>query len=331
MSLHTSVGILSDGVIPGPVVSWTASASLMALKKKDKSHRPVGVGEKIHRLAAKVLLAAVPKDITDDLQPAQLGFGTRNGCGAIVHSVRKLLHDHREDEKPAPPHPRSGERLHQIVRSCFRKEVRWLAPRLARYSSCSGLRGFCAREAHKKATPWGLFFSPCTLHGAIAGGRGGNGTESGPGGLVGLLPRCRASFAKSLKLFLGGLSGQAWASSSTLRSASTSHTSPLQPPRSHPQPRQAGRSDTTNVLQTSVSQSCRRPSMEWAEKLMAQLARLQSPATALVLLRFRLGWCASAPFHRPPDLESDQDGRSTLPSSPVWLVGSPLGMEPNSR
>ena len=70
-----------------------------------------------------------------------------------------------------------------------------------------------------------------------------------------------------------------------------------------PEPRQDGRFDTTSaslfwVLLSAPLDFCLRKlqeKLDRAERLMTQLVRLQSPATALVLLRFCLGWCQISP------------------------------------
>ena len=68
-ALHAVVGVMEES----PVVSWIASASLTALKKKDASHRPMAVGETLRRLTAKALLATLSEDMTRYLHPLQLG------------------------------------------------------------------------------------------------------------------------------------------------------------------------------------------------------------------------------------------------------------------
>ena len=42
-AVHSVVGIMADGYVPGAIVSWIARASLAVLKRKDRNHRPEGL------------------------------------------------------------------------------------------------------------------------------------------------------------------------------------------------------------------------------------------------------------------------------------------------
>ena len=94
-SLHAVVRIMAEGNSPGSIVSWIASASLTALRKKDGRHPPVSVGETLRRLTANALLATASEDTSSDQHSR---FGTRNGCEAIVQAIRRLV-KHDDDGK----------------------------------------------------------------------------------------------------------------------------------------------------------------------------------------------------------------------------------------
>ena len=85
--------------LSGPVVSWMARGSLTALKRKDGGHRPVAVGETLLHLTAKALLATVSEDVTRYLRPTQLGLGTKNCWEPTVHTIKRWLRKHDNDDK----------------------------------------------------------------------------------------------------------------------------------------------------------------------------------------------------------------------------------------
>jgi len=66
-------------------------ASLCALKKKDGGLRPIAVGCTLRRLAAKVVCAKVSVLLGSYLRPIQLGFGTKCGIEAAIHSSRRFI------------------------------------------------------------------------------------------------------------------------------------------------------------------------------------------------------------------------------------------------
>jgi hypothetical protein len=66
-------------------------ASLCALSKKDGGIRPIAIGSTFRRLASKLGCYYLSGEISNYLKPKQLGFGTRSGCEAAVHSVRSYL------------------------------------------------------------------------------------------------------------------------------------------------------------------------------------------------------------------------------------------------
>ena len=68
-------------------------ATLLASKKKRGGHRPIAVGEVLHRLTSKCLSRFVQEQAFNILSPLQLGVGVRVGCEAIVHSVASTLED----------------------------------------------------------------------------------------------------------------------------------------------------------------------------------------------------------------------------------------------
>ena len=116
--------------IPGPVVSWTASASLAALKK-GVGHHPVAVGETL------ALLATVSEDMSRHFRTMQLGD-------------QKWLWSHR------PRHPTMAPETQRrkVMRSSFlpkiRRDVTCASPTTA--LSCSVPRRSRAQEGFNEET-----------------------------------------------------------------------------------------------------------------------------------------------------------------------------------
>ena len=66
-------------------------ARLHAAAKKDGGIRPIAVGNILRRLTAKTIARRVQERAASLLAPHQLGVGVKNGCEAILHTVRKVL------------------------------------------------------------------------------------------------------------------------------------------------------------------------------------------------------------------------------------------------
>lgn len=65
-------------------------ATLTALKKKN-GIRPIAVGNTLRRLAAKIQGIRIKPELSEKLNPIQLGFGTPGEAEAAVHATRKFL------------------------------------------------------------------------------------------------------------------------------------------------------------------------------------------------------------------------------------------------
>ena len=63
-------------------------ASLLVLKKIDGGVPPIANGSTFRRLIAKVGCRGVLDRVKEYLAPLQLGFGTKLGAEAAIHSVR---------------------------------------------------------------------------------------------------------------------------------------------------------------------------------------------------------------------------------------------------
>lgn len=96
--LH-SITRLCNFILAGKIIPeiWPHffGASLIAINKKYGGIRPIAIGNTFRRLIAKLACSAFKEEMGLYLRPQQLGFGTANGCEAIIHTVRTFLHQHR--------------------------------------------------------------------------------------------------------------------------------------------------------------------------------------------------------------------------------------------
>ena len=89
--LLTHVNYLVQGKAPPELAPFYASASLIALKKKDSSIRPIAVGEIIRRLSSKICLRKVAAKAIKYFAPYQLGIGVPNAIETILHGLNNLI------------------------------------------------------------------------------------------------------------------------------------------------------------------------------------------------------------------------------------------------
>jgi hypothetical protein len=87
----THVNYLVQGKAPPELAAFYASASLIALKKKDFSIRPIAVGEIIRRLTSKICLRKVTAKAIKYFAPYQLGIGIPNAIETILHGLNSLI------------------------------------------------------------------------------------------------------------------------------------------------------------------------------------------------------------------------------------------------
>ena len=73
-------------------LSVLVACRLIALNKCP-GVRPIGIGEVVRRILAKVILATIGKEIQDAAGALQVCAGQQVGCEAAVHTVRKLSND----------------------------------------------------------------------------------------------------------------------------------------------------------------------------------------------------------------------------------------------
>ncbi len=90
VSLCRLVQLMLSGKVPDTVCPLLYGASLCALGKKAGGIRPIAVGSTFRRLTAKVCVRRVKERAVQLLSPGKFGFGVRNGCEIVSHTVRRF-------------------------------------------------------------------------------------------------------------------------------------------------------------------------------------------------------------------------------------------------
>ena len=95
--LRDSVALLACQ-LANNVVEWDDIRALMAsrLTALDKCPgvRPIGIGEALHRILAKVVALATRGDLEDVCGVDQLCSGLRSGLEGAIHAVNELFDQH---------------------------------------------------------------------------------------------------------------------------------------------------------------------------------------------------------------------------------------------
>ena len=82
---------MTAGGVPSQFAPYLCGARLHGALKKDGGIRPIAVGNLLRRLVGKCCATRVQEKAAALFSPHQLGVGVRNGCEAIVHTVREAL------------------------------------------------------------------------------------------------------------------------------------------------------------------------------------------------------------------------------------------------
>ena len=90
-SITQLCNLMLEGLVPPSILPILYGGSLCAFTKKDGGIRPIAVGNTFRRITAKICSRQLYKSVVPALQPFQLGFGTKCGSEAAVHSTRTYL------------------------------------------------------------------------------------------------------------------------------------------------------------------------------------------------------------------------------------------------
>ena len=95
--LHAVTDFINYILCPPSVRPIFYGATLISLKKKDGSLRPIAVGFTLRRLIAKCLSRRLVVSLGSYFSPLQLGFGTPRGAEAAAHAGRLFLNQSPPD------------------------------------------------------------------------------------------------------------------------------------------------------------------------------------------------------------------------------------------
>ena len=93
LKLLSAISHFTDMILRGGVCQEALpiffGAKLCALEKKGGGIRPIAVGNTLRRIAGKVISQGIQQEMGHYLRPVQLGYGTKAGCEAAIHSIRQ--------------------------------------------------------------------------------------------------------------------------------------------------------------------------------------------------------------------------------------------------
>lgn len=96
-SLTNLCNFMLAGKVNPEICPILYGASLIALKKKDGSSRPIAIGSFLRRLVAKLCCFKIKNFLGDKFRPVQFGFGSPGGCEAVAHAARVYLFNNQEN------------------------------------------------------------------------------------------------------------------------------------------------------------------------------------------------------------------------------------------
>jgi hypothetical protein len=117
-------------------------ANLLALTKGDGGVRPIAIGSTFHHLVAKVGCRSVVDRMKEYLSPLQVGFGTRIGAEAAIHSIRSYLSEIPSDfvmVKLDFKNAFNSIRRDAVLKACLEHTPELYPLVFSCYSSCSHL------------------------------------------------------------------------------------------------------------------------------------------------------------------------------------------------
>ena len=90
-TLTVFVNLVLLGYVPEHIKYTLYGADLCALNKDGLGIRPISVRNTLQRLATKVGQKPIAHGLEDLFRPTQLGFETKEGCQAVIHTAGQYL------------------------------------------------------------------------------------------------------------------------------------------------------------------------------------------------------------------------------------------------
>ncbi|GJY70855.1 putative reverse transcriptase domain-containing protein [Tanacetum coccineum] len=100
-AISVVVNLLLEGRCPKVLAEFVASAPLMPLLKPDNGIRPIAVGAIWRRLASKVAMKGVRKEMSKYLEDFQFGVGVPSGADAVLYGANRFLNKFHSDRSLA--------------------------------------------------------------------------------------------------------------------------------------------------------------------------------------------------------------------------------------
>jgi hypothetical protein len=116
--------------VPYELASILVSGTLVPILKKDGGIRPIVVGEVFRRLISKLCVSAVSHDVTEYLEPLQLGVGVQGGCEAVLHSFNRSIRNSELDHDSILSLVDFKNAFNEVNRDYFLQEVKSKFPRI---------------------------------------------------------------------------------------------------------------------------------------------------------------------------------------------------------
>ncbi|GJV30569.1 putative reverse transcriptase domain-containing protein [Tanacetum coccineum] len=130
-AISVVANLLLEGRCPKVLEEFVASAPLTSLFKLDNGTRPIAVGAIWRRLASKVAMRGVRKEMSKYLGDFQLGVGVPNGAEAMLHGANRFLNKFHSDGSLAMLTVDFSNAFNLVDRTTLIYEVRTRCPSIS--------------------------------------------------------------------------------------------------------------------------------------------------------------------------------------------------------
>ncbi|GJV58022.1 putative reverse transcriptase domain-containing protein [Tanacetum coccineum] len=130
-AISVVVNLLLEGRCPKVLAEFMASAPLTPLLKPDNGIRPIAVGAIWRRLASKVAMRGVRKEMSKYLGDFQFGVGVPSGAEAVLHGANRFLNKFHSDGSLAMLTVDFSNAFNLVDRTTLLHEVRTRCPSIS--------------------------------------------------------------------------------------------------------------------------------------------------------------------------------------------------------
>ncbi|GJZ19199.1 putative reverse transcriptase domain-containing protein, partial [Tanacetum coccineum] len=130
-AISVVVNLLLEGRCPKVLAEFVASAPLTPLLKPDNGIRPIVVGAIWRRLASKVAMRGVRKEMSKYLGDFQFGVGVPSGAEAVLHGANRFLNKFHSDGSLAMLTVDFSNAFNLVDRTTLLHEVRTRCPSIS--------------------------------------------------------------------------------------------------------------------------------------------------------------------------------------------------------